>query len=466
MMAIVTSTNLSKLLFSNRIDAELYQPHLIKSYDHIKSLQWEYKKIGQCCLIRSGTTPSDRNDNEKEGAILFKTTDIRNNVIIDSDDLYRISEKIHLRMNKTNLQKKDILLNIVGATLGVIGRSALLNDILDENEGNITQAMVLIRIINNDLLPGYLFAYLNSRYAQDQIKRYARPTGQYNLNLFEVGEIIIPIIPMKYQEQIENLIFNAERQLKISKGLYRQAQDHLEEVLGLDQVPINNTKCYETNFSEVIHSFRGDAEYFNPTTKEIVNRITQLRHLKIKECFSVSNGYPWSSSKFLSEGLGEPVVRIRNIRPGQIDNKTLTTLDRQYVSKIQDKKAKKGDLVVGMDGINYFYSAIIQNDCYVNQRVAHLSPRQGTPISPEYTSFIMNSNIGQNQLLRDMTVANTVGHITNKNLSELVIPVPSQEFHDEVTSLISQSFDAKKESELLLNEAMERVENFIEGGIE
>ena len=46
--------------------------------------------------------------------------------------------------------------------------------------------------IKKKILPGYLFAFLNTKYAQDKIKRFARPTGKYNLNLMEAGKILIP----------------------------------------------------------------------------------------------------------------------------------------------------------------------------------------------------------------------------------------------------------------------------------
>nr|WP_042292000.1 hypothetical protein [Nonlabens ulvanivorans] len=115
-----------------------------------------------------------------------------------------------------------------------------------------------------------------------------------------------------------------------------------------------------------------------------------------------------------------------------------------------------------MDGLKYFYGSILEEDCMVNQRVCHIERKSPDSISSEYTTFIINSKIGQAQLLRDMTIATTVGHITNMNVAKLVIPIVSKDFHDNITSLVRKSINAKKESKVLLRQAIQRIEELIE----
>ncbi|MDP2794954.1 MAG: hypothetical protein Q8O25_12900 [Sulfurisoma sp.] len=144
----------------------------------------------------------------------------------------------------------------------------------------------------------------------------------------------------------------------------------------------------------------------------------------------------------------------------------MTSIDSAYASSVDVLKARGGDVVVGMDGIKYFYASILEGECFVSQRVCHLSPRPNKAMSSEYAVFIINSIVGQAQLMRAMTVATTVGHITNRDVVKLVIPAISRSFHDEVTALIRKSINSKEESRRLLKQAKTRVEQLIEEAVQ
>ncbi len=64
-----------------------------------------------------------------------------------------------------------------------------------------------------------------------------------------------------------------------------------------------------------------------------------------------------------------------------------------------------------------------------------------------------------------MTIAGTVGHITNANVAKLIIPVFSEEVQETLTKLVRESIDAKKKSKKLLRDAVLRVETIIENAI-
>jgi type I restriction enzyme S subunit len=314
--------------------------------------------------------------------------------------------------------------------------------------------------------PGYLFAFLNTKFGQDQIARYARPTGQYNLNLHEVGHICIPLLPAHEQQAIEELLLSSAKAQEASTAYYAQAKALLEVELRLNTLALQKQVGYMAQLSDLATSRRADAEYYSPEARAIVRRITALQHTTVRESFDIGSGFPWNSTKFLPDNSGEPVVRIRNIKPNHIIPDELTSIVPSYANSLGVLKARKGDVVVGMDGIKYFYASLLEGQSFVNQRVCHLSPRASSTISPEYTVFMINSIIGQAQLMRDMTVATTVGHITNRDVANLVVPTISRSFHDKVTGLIRQSIDSKEESKRMLEQAKARVEQLIEEAIE
>ena len=173
----ISEVNYKRVLeesYSSRIDSTFFHKEFLKSILNNKDC-WQ---LNQICKIKSGSTPSDRDENLKEGIVLLKTNDIRNNVLTNNniENYFFIDEEIDARMQNTRLQSKDVLINIVGATTDVIGRVALVSN--NFPQANITQAMSFLRLKNKKLIdPCYLFSFLYSFYGNQQVRRIARPTG-------------------------------------------------------------------------------------------------------------------------------------------------------------------------------------------------------------------------------------------------------------------------------------------------
>lgn len=232
---------------------------------------------------------------------------------------------------------------------------------------------------------------------------------------------------------------------------------------------MQNFEAKETaNYQEIslLKSFgsttRLDAEYYHPKPLFLIDQLKEKEYHLVKELFDIGNGYAWKSKYFKEPGVGEPFVRIRNCKPGYIDNKDLTTLDSDYAKEEGVEKAKENDIVIGMDGIKYFYGSLIKQPVYVNQRVCHLKPKDYSEIDSELVLMIINSVIGQTQLMREMTIAQTVGHITNVSVGNLIIPKLDESIRNEISSKIKESHQLEKESLNLLKVAKKAVEIAIE----
>ena len=192
---------ISEVLLSNvRKDSYSYRwdsAYFLKEYlnNPLNNIETEF--VNNLFEINSGTTPRDRDDNLKEGVILLKTTDIRNNILQDNKDkYYYISEDINSRMQSTELKAEDVLINIVGATTDVIGRTSFIHR--DFPKSNITQAMSLLRAKQKTVSPYYLFGFLLSKFGNLQVRKFARQTGQFNMNHSELGAFRIPIQSLEF----------------------------------------------------------------------------------------------------------------------------------------------------------------------------------------------------------------------------------------------------------------------------
>lgn len=215
-------------------------------------------------------------------------------------------------------------------------------------------------------------------------------------------------------------------------------------------------------------SLRFDAEFWQKEILDSIENIKESNHIRLGDYISVTNGYSWKSSYFIEEEdigdvEGVPFIRIRDCKPNFIDNDRLTQLEKEYADSINFPKAQKNDIVIGMDGLKWFYGSLVIEPAYVNQRVCHIRIKENCPVPAEFIVFIINSRIGQMQLLKQMTIADTVGHITNKDVGNLLIPIFEEKTRNKIVATIKDSIIETVEARKKLNESKAMLENkFIE----
>ena len=321
----------------------------------------------------------------------------------------------------------------------------------------------LIFTSKGELSPHILLPLSLSKYMQNILDWAQTGNAHPRFSSITLKNTYLPDVLIEKSNYFQQIIERAITVLDESKSLYNRAVELLENELDFSNILLSEHKNkYQSNISALISGRRFDPEYYTPSVVKVIQKIQSLNHTQLGVNFYVKNGFPWNSNKFQASLKGEPVIRIRDIKPTFIENSTLTTLESSYASKISFPKAKAGDVVIGMDGLKYFYASILEEEALVNQRVCHLSLKPNSKISSEYLTFIINSKLGQAQLLKAMTIATTVGHITNSDISKLYIPIISDEFHEQITTLIRSSINAEKESKQLLEKAKKEVETLIE----
>jgi len=455
-MAVWSEINCSKINRFGRSDAEYYQPSNQNLYD--KLINANPEKLKTMAFITDGIHASPDIVTEN-GVRYISAKCVRDNSFIIDNCIFISKHQNDLNL-RTQLKKHDVIIT----TVGTIGNVAVVNEEIIPS--NCDRHVGIIRVSNNsDISPYYISTFLNSKYGRFQSLRESAGNVQLNLYISNIGKILIPRFGNE-ERTIAKITQTAYEKRELSKSLYIQAQELLNRELGLNNSQSEMTSNrYESSFCELMDSRRFDSEYYNPKVKQIVKRISSKKHSIIKKHFHIKNGFPWNSKKFLDDNSGVPVIRIRDVKPTYIDNDVLSSIETKYCKAISFPKGQKSDIVIGMDGLKYFYAALIEEPCSINQRVCHLTPRQNSNISSEYATFMINSEIGQAQLLRDMTIATTVGRITNRDIAKLILPIVSDDFHNSITNLIRKSINAKKQSKQLLEQAKRRVEELIEQAV-
>jgi type I restriction enzyme M protein len=458
----VSFQKVMKESYSSRIDSTFFYKEFLQSILN-NTESWLLSKI---CTIRSGTTPPDRDENLAEGVILLKTNDIRNNVLTNNniENYFFIDEVINTRMKNTQLQAEDILINIVGATTDVIGRVAFISD--NFPKANITQAMSLLRIKDKNLVdPYYLFVFLSSFYGNQQVRRIARPTGQYNMNLVEVGSIKLPIINFHFQKKIKNLVFECGVLLEMSKNIYSDAENLLLTELGLkDWKPTEESIAVKSFSESFLSSGRLDAEYYQPKFYQVEEAIQScsFHSQRLGSLIEpIQNGFDYR--EYTEEGT--PYIRVGDVKNGQINFESAVKIPMTISDIDKPVGLKTGDILFTRKG-SFGNSAVVTElelNAIISSEIMllRLTSVFKQEILPEYVSLFLNSKFGYLQVERRVHGV-AYYSISQPDLANLLIPMLPISQQQKIVDKIKLSFVLKQKSKQLLEIAKIGVEKAIE----
>jgi type I restriction enzyme, S subunit len=163
---------------------------------------WEWVRLDVLTqLITKGSSPKWQGVNyvsADEGILFVTSENVGNYELRKLDDLKYVESRFAEIEPRSMLQTGDILMNLVGAS---IGRTALYNLTV---EANINQAVALIRLIELQEGPNvdYLLHYFNSPSAIEFMLGSRVTTAQPNMSLTDAREFTIPLPPLAEQHRI------------------------------------------------------------------------------------------------------------------------------------------------------------------------------------------------------------------------------------------------------------------------
>lgn len=177
---------------------------------------------------------------------------------------------------------------------------------------------------------------------------FSQMTGsvQVVINLANLRTVRVPLPPLPIQRRIagilsayDELIENSQRRIKIletmARSLYREWFVH----------------------------FRYPGHENQRLVASPLGKIPEGWEVKtVKDVATVTYGFPFASKKFNTDGVGTPVIRIRDI----LDGSTNTFTDEEAEPKYH---IKNGDILVGMDG-DFHMCIWSSGHALQNQRVA------------------------------------------------------------------------------------------------
>lgn len=162
---------------------------------------WTWIRLSQITeLITKGSSPKWQGVNyvEDDSGVLFITSENVRNFYIDISSPKFVEQKFNEIQPRSILKKNDLLINIVGAS---IGRTALFDlDVVT----NINQAVCLIRFFDSIPIIDHRYAlyFFNSPICVNFMFENQVDSARANLSMGNISNFLIPLPPLEEQKRI------------------------------------------------------------------------------------------------------------------------------------------------------------------------------------------------------------------------------------------------------------------------
>lgn len=452
-MAVWSETSIANISTSKRIDSEYFHPEYISAEAIVlRNKTKTLKMLGRFLIGPFGSAFHVTNYDLNSPFRYIRGKDVKPFQLLDDDSVY-MPPKDYERLSKYAVKTNDLLISVVG-TLGNVAV------VPDDLRGIFSCKSTIFRDSSVD--PYFLLAYFNSKYGRNCLLRRQRGAIQAGLNRDDLEQVPVPIFNSRLQTEIGLLVRTALEKNKLSKTLYTQAQELLEKELGLNQLVLEKPKNYETSFSEVINGGRIDGEFHNPLLRAYYTILSSKYSLK--PISAISTILKFSNPDYSTTGL--PIITQKHlctISPDGFEDDLLGS--SEWCRKNNAAILQPNDLL--------FYSV----GAYLGKTNIWLQEVQAVPASfitllranseedAGYLQILLNSPYGilQSKVYQSGT---SQQYIYPKDIRKFLIPEVNKELKVSLLGFVKKSYQLKKESEQLLVQAKQEVENLIEGAVQ
>ncbi|HED6204072.1 TPA: restriction endonuclease subunit S [Campylobacter coli] len=443
---------------SKRIDSEFFKKEYFDAMETMQLNQVEY--LGDNMKFNSRYSQPKYDETSKIKVI--NSQYIRNEYI-DYENAKSGYGKI--------VPKESVLINATG--VGTLGRVFI--NILDFDFSIDSHINVIVVKNKTYLNPYFLAIFLQSYYGQIQIIRYYSGTsGQIEIYPRDFNYFKIPIFPMEFQLEIQNLVKDSHKALEESKELYKKAEETLYLELGLDpknplqslldsktNIPTNSLNISIRTLKEsFLKTGRLDSEYYQSKYEDIEKFIKSYPNgydsfsniINNKDTnFTPKNNENYSYIELANIGnngnISEPISDL---------GKNLPTRARRIVSK--------GDVIISSIEGSLSSCALITQEFDKHLVSTGFFVLNSKLLNGETLLVMFKSQIFQ-EYLKKFPSGTILCAINKEELSKILIPKIDSTTQEKIAKYIQESFNLRKKSKQLLDNAKNKVEEQIQGKI-
>ncbi|MFC6876922.1 restriction endonuclease subunit S [Flavobacterium myungsuense] len=291
---------------------------------------------------------------------------------------------------------------------------------------------------NKELIHGrYLYHCLNTKEKYRDMLRRAGVTTIPDLNHFMFLDMEIPVPKKQNQIEIAKTLDILDSKIELNNRINAELEAMAKTLYDYWFVqfdfPNKNGKPYKTSGGKMV---------WNEELKREIPEGWEVK--KLTEEMDLQYGFPFSTELFNDDGIGVPVIRIRDILNCSISNYSTEEVDDKY-------RINKGDIIVGMDG-NFHINYWNRDNCYLNQRSLRIRSNNES-ISEIQARYSIEPFV---QAREKNVSRTTVAHLSAKDVNDLKILKADNEFqikantffNSNLEKIVSNSIQNQKLTEL------------------
>ncbi len=448
---------------SGRMDAEYFRPEILNAESMVT--QFNYAKFGDLVVdgyrvVYENTKILRPDKVTQEDCRFLQAANIsQDGLTISIHDLGFVSKNDWERYPKGRISMGEILIEVKGQAekVTIIPK--------DYPKKILVSGSLFKATISKDIASEYIFAFFNCYYGKLLRDRTKTNTLIGFVSKPELYKIPVPIPSEKNHELITFDIKESIRLNNLSQSLYAQAQQLLEQELGIDKLEFEKPMGYETSFSEVMENNRADADYYQVKFQTIEKHLSSIPVKKLISIAQFSKGIEVGSSAYTDEG--KLFIRVSNVKERGIETGASDKyISNQLFASLKQYQPKKNELLLTKDGTpGTCYVVDEPIDGIISGGIVKINLIDKNNVLPEYLALVINSQICKMQIERDCSGALIV-HWKPGDIAKLKVPVLKYTVMKRLSDLVIQSKQAKQESYQLLEKAKARVEQLIEQAAE
>jgi type I restriction enzyme S subunit len=360
-----------------------------------------------CAVIdHRGKTPRKLGgDFSDSGVRVLSAKNIVDGRITDEDIRY-VSHDMWHRWMPVRLQTKDVLLT----SEAPLGQVAILKD---GAEYCLGQRLFALRANPSVLDAGYLYYSLQSPSMQHRLHARATGTTAQGIRQSELLKVEIDLLPLPEQRAIAHILGTLDDKIELNRCMNATLEAIAQALFTSWFVDFDPVRAKAEGRQPAGMDAETAALFPDGFEDSPLGEIPRGWEVgSIYDVAEVVYGAPFASRFFNADGVGLPLIRIRDLANHEPEVYTTETLPRQT-------RIRPGDIVVGMDGefrVHHWRGP----ESLLNQRVCTFRPLADVP--PLFVSEVIRQPL---EFFERSKTGTTVIHLGKKDIDTFRIVVPS-----------------------------------------
>lgn len=391
----------------------------------------------------------------QEKGVLYLLSECIKPGYIDVSKARFITEQKHKELKRSALYPRNVVVTKTGVNFGI---SAVIPDDYDECN---TIAHVGKIELKQEYNPYIVSSFLNSKYGYYQMRRRGLKATRPEMKLVEMQGILIPNFNSDaLGDIIEQTIELAYNYMQNAKITYKQAEELLLNVIGIDMSTVSDGGVSVKSFSESFgKTGRLDAEYYRPKYDELIRLLKTTDCFELNELVNITKSIEPGSDAYQDNGI--PFIRISDISTqGLSTPEKYLEIGGKY--DLPEYYLKKNEILFSKDGsVGIAYKIEADMKAITSGALLHLTVKDELKLLPDYLTMVLNSKIVKEQAEREAG-GSIIQHWKPSEIEKIFIPVLDMKLQKKISDKVIKSFTLKQKSDALLKAAIKSVEMAIE----